>query len=218
MRLIRDSRGVFTLEASLVFPMLFYTVLILLFFCLYLYQSTLLGQAAAIAAERSAYTWDNSQRDDVTGAYVENKYDSLYWRLKDDGMLQIIFGWSGQNGSEQISLPSNEAFSGSLPQQKLARTGGKLPSSMQGAMRYDNQLLLRKVTVVLERIVPLRPLERWMGEAKQSARSDAYVVEPVEWIRTVNLARYYGAKFTGRAKGQRMDKQEAGNALKLFGK
>lgn len=219
MGLRRDSRGSFTLEASLVLPVIFFTVLVLLFFCLYMYQHALLGQAAATASERAAYAWDNSQRDDLTGAFAEGQHDSLYWRLTDDGMLRAIFGWSEGGGTARIALPLNAGNEvQALPITKLSRTGGRLPANIEGEIRYDNRLLLRKITVALERMVPLIPLERWMGDARQSGKADAYVVEPVEWIRTVELARYYGAKFKQpKAKGG-MNRQEAKNALKLFGK
>lgn len=219
MRLWQDRRGVFTLEASLVLPMIFYTLLILLFFCLYLYQQALLGQAAVAAAERTAYTWDNSHRDAMTGSYAEGKYDSLYWRLGDDGMLQAIFGWGGEDGAVKLGLPAGSGGEAeSLPLNKLSRTGAALPEGIHGEMRYDNRLLLRKVSVALDRLVPLAPLAGWINDVNQRVRAEAYVVEPVEWIRTVELARYYGEKFrSGEEKGG-MDKQEAQEALKLFGK
>lgn len=113
-RCLRDVRGSFTLEASLVLPVIFYAILVLLFFCLYLYQNALLGQAASAAAERSAYTWDNSYRNDLTGAFEEGHYDSLYWRLKDDGMLQSIFGWGEANGAVRLRLPAGAASADSL--------------------------------------------------------------------------------------------------------
>lgn len=219
MGLRRDSRGSFTLEASLVLPVIFFVVLVLLFFCLYMYQHTLLGQAAAAASERAAYVWDNSERNDLTGAFAQGKHDSLYWRLTDDGMLRSIFGWNEDGGAVRVTLPMNSnTETQGLPMTKLSRTGEKLPAGIQGELRYDNGLLLRKVTVALERLIPLAPLERWMGDARQSGKADAYIVEPVEWIRTVELARYYGAKFKkSEAKGG-MNQQEAGNALKLFAK
>ncbi|MDU4694959.1 MAG: pilus assembly protein [Paenibacillus sp.] len=218
MKLWRDQRGAFTIEASLVLPMIFYTVLILLFFCLYLYQHALLGQAAIVAAERTAYTWDNSHRD-ITGAFAEGQTDSLYWRLGDDGMLQAIFGWGGEDAAIKLGLPAGTDGAGtSLPLRKLTRTGVDLPEEIQGEIRYDNRLLLRKVRVALDRLVPLAPLEGWIDDVNQSGRAEAYVVEPVEWIRTVELARYYGEKFRNGAGKQGMDKQEAQEALKLFGK
>ncbi|MBW4838639.1 MAG: pilus assembly protein, partial [Paenibacillaceae bacterium] len=164
-------------------PMIFYTVLLLLFFCLYLYQHVLLGQAATVAAERTAYTWDNSHKNVLTGANAEGQYDSLYWRLGDDGMLQAIFDWNSEGGTAKLDLPGgNEEAGQSLPLQKLSRTGAGLPEGISGEMRYDNRLLLRKVSVALERLVPLAPLEGWIGDVNQSVRAEAYVVEPVEWI------------------------------------
>ncbi|MNJ76472.1 hypothetical protein D3C77_737580 [compost metagenome] len=84
-------------------------------------------------------------------------------------------------------------------------------------MLYDNKLLFRKVSVSLNRFVPLAPLEAFMGDVMQSGYSAAYVVEPVEWIRTVELVRYYGAKFKGKGK-DRIDQAEAGKALKIHAK
>ncbi|WP_410770021.1 TadE/TadG family type IV pilus assembly protein [Fontibacillus sp. BL9] len=217
IRLLRNREGSFTLEASLVFPVIFTTIFILLFFCLFLYQRVLLGQAAVVAAERSAYVWDNSKRESRTGAFAESQYDALYWRLTDDGMLQTIFGISKQSPSDVLPLPSDGIPEDPLPQYKLYRTGKDLPSGMTGTMKYENKLLLRKVEVSLSRLIPLAPLERVIGDLTQEGQGESYVVEPVEWIRTVELARYYGAKFKGNG-GEAMDKQEAGKALELFGK
>lgn len=214
-QLLRSQKGSFTLEASLVLPVILTTLLILMFFCMYLYQRAILGQVAAVAAERNAHVWDNSHRKPETGAFEEGSYDPLYWRLTDDGMLQTIFGFTGQNTKVLAALPANgENEEGSLPLRKLNRVGQNIPPEMQGGITYDNKLLLRKVVVTLHRFSPLAPLEKAVGDINQDASAEAYIVDPVEWIRSVNLAGYYGAKF----KGGGMDKQEAGKALALFGK
>ncbi|MEK5479210.1 pilus assembly protein [Paenibacillus sp. FSL R5-0407] len=218
IRVLRDREGSFTLEASLVLPIIFSTVIILLFFCLYLYQRVLLGQTAIVAAERSAFVWDNSRRDPYTGAFEANHYDPLYWRLSDDGMLQSIFGSSRQTPQVALRLPSTGVSEDSLPLYKLNRTGKAIPEVMNGMMEYDNKVLLRKVKVSLNRLVPLAPLERVIGDLAQEGQAESYVVDPVEWIRTVELARYYGAKFKGSDGAEPVDKQEAGKALELFGK
>ncbi len=218
IRLLRNREGSFTLEASLVLPVIFSTVIILMFFCMFLYQRTLLGQAAVVAAERSANVWDNSRRDPRTGAFAENHYDPLYWRLTDDGLLQSIFGISRQTDQVMIQLPTGDISEDSLPLYKLNRTGEAIPDVMNGTMEYDNKILLRKVNVSLNRLVPLLPLERVIGDLTQESQAESYVVDPVEWIRTVDLARYYGAKFKGGDGTDPMDKQEAGKALELFGK
>lgn len=218
IRVLRDREGSFTLEASLVLPIIFSTVIILLFFSLYLYQSVLLGQAAVVAAERSAFVWDNSRRDPYTGAFEVDHYDPLYWRLSDDGMLQSIFGIARQSPPASLRLPSAGVSRDSLPLNKLNRTGKAIPEGMDGTIEYDNKVLLRKVNVSLNRLVPLVPLERVIGDLAQTGRSESYVVDPVEWIRTVELARYYGAKFKGSDGAEPTDKLEAGKALEMFGK
>lgn len=217
IRLLRNRDGSFTLEASLVFPAIFVTLTVMLFFCLFLYQRAILDQAAVVAAERSAYVWDNSHRDPRTGSSPEGQYDSLYWRLSDDGMLKAIFGLSGSSSTAHIQLPSAADGKDSLPVLKLRRVGSAIPAGINGTMEYGNDILLRKVDVSLKRLVPLAPLERIIGDPTQAGRSVAYVVDPVEWIRTVDLARYYGAKFQGKG-GSKINKQEAGKALGLFGK
>lgn len=217
MNLFRNREGSFTLEASLVFPTIFTSILIMLFFCLYLYQNVLLGHMATVAAERSAYTWDNSHRSPRTGAFQIEERDSLYWRMSDDGMMQVLFGWGGQSSPSILQLPSGVNSDGPLPLQKLSHTGGEIPQGVNGVMRYDNKLLFRKITVSMNRLIPFSPLERVIDAVTQRGKSTSYIVEPVEWIRTVDLARYYGAKFKGSGKDH-VDKNEAGDALEMFGK
>ncbi|WP_110933732.1 TadE/TadG family type IV pilus assembly protein [Paenibacillus bouchesdurhonensis] len=217
MKLLRNKDGNFTIEASLVFPVIFFTILLLMFFCMYLYQNAVLGHTSAVAAERSAYTWDNSYRDPRTGAYEEGKQDSIYWRLNDDGMLQLLFGWLGGNSSVVLELPNGDESGIALPMKKLGNTGREIPAGMKGQMQYDNRLLSRKVSVSLNRYVPLSPLEAVIGDVMQSGYSAAYVVEPTEWIRTVELVRYYGAKFKGSGT-EHIHKDEAGKALELYAK
>ncbi|MNJ71644.1 hypothetical protein D3C77_682120 [compost metagenome] len=108
-------------------------------------------------------------------------------------------------------------MTGALPLKKLSQTGRELSPGMSGVMEYDNKLLLRKVSVSLEQLISMVPLERVIGDLTQSTQANAYVVDPVEWIRTVDLVRYYGVKFKG-SDGDKMDQTEAGEALKKFGK
>ena len=103
-RLIRDQKGSFILESSLVFPSIFVAILILLFFCLYLYQNAALGQVAAVAAERSAYSWDNSYRKPLTGAYETRitSYNVCYTKLlryRRDELMRG--GFESMNGLER---------------------------------------------------------------------------------------------------------------------
>ncbi|WHX50420.1 TadE/TadG family type IV pilus assembly protein [Paenibacillus woosongensis] len=217
MKLLRNKDGNFTIEASLVFPVIFFTLLLLLFFCMYLYHNAVLGHTAFAAAERSAYVWDNSYREPKTGAYEDDQHDSLYWRIHDDGMLQLLFGSFGGNSLAVLELPGSTESSGNLPLKKLGNIGRKIPAGMEGQMKYDNRLLFRKVSVTLHRNIPLAPLETVIGDVRQAGHSASYIVEPVEWIRTVELVRYYGARFKGTGK-EHVGQADAGKALKLYAK
>lgn len=204
------------MEASLVLPIVLMVTVLLLFLCLYIYQKSMLVQASAAASERTAYSWDNSHKFAATGSVEQGQYDSLYWRLTDDHVLGTLFGLAGGDSTRSITLPQGEAEGGKLPELKMSKGGTAVPASMAGEMRYSNQLLIRKVTTSLNEQVSLTPLSRILddgGQIKVSAQS--IVVDPVEFIRTVDLMRYYGSKFQGGRNGT--DKAAAGEVLQKFG-
>lgn len=111
------------MEASLVFPILLLVIFVMLFFCLYIYQKSILVQVASTASERAAYSWDNSFKDPRTGAFAQGQRDSLYWRLKDDVMLGALFGWTGANNQENVQVPGGNGEARyllkSCPMQKI---------------------------------------------------------------------------------------------------
>ncbi|MNF05661.1 hypothetical protein D3C80_2054430 [compost metagenome] len=53
--------------------------------------------------------------------------------------------------------------------------------------------------------------------AEPEVQAQSVVTDPVEFIRTVDLMRYYGAKFKGKGQdsgsGTSMEKQDAGKML-----
>src|SRR5699024_10636562 len=90
-RFRKNEKGMFTLEASLIFPIIFVVTISLILFSLVFYQKVVVYQKANMIAERTAYTWDNSQKDFNTGSFAENQYssmdagDGLYWRTNTIG-------------------------------------------------------------------------------------------------------------------------------------
>ena len=204
------------MEASLVLPIVLMVTVLLLFLCLYIYQQSMLVQASAAASERTAYSWDNSHKFAATGSVEQGQYDSLYWRLMDDNVVGTLFGLAGEDSTRSITLPQGEAQGGKLPELKMSKGGTAVPASMAGEMRYTNQLLIRKVTTSLNEQVSLTPLSRVLDDGGQiKVNSQSIVVDPVEFIRTVDLMRYYGSKFQGGRNGT--DKAAAGEVLQKFG-
>ncbi|MGV2786922.1 pilus assembly protein, partial [Clostridium perfringens] len=104
----KDESGSFTVEASLVLPIVLMVTVLLLFLCLYIYQQSMLVQASAAASERTAFSWDNSHKIAATGSVEQGQYDSLYWRLTDDHVLGTLFGLAGGAGTKAIQLPHGE--------------------------------------------------------------------------------------------------------------
>lgn len=199
MNRLKDDRGSFTIEASLLLPIVMFITMLLLFFCLYSYQQSMLLQVASASTERAAYNWDNSHKV-VPGSFVNGEYDSLYWRIGEDALLSSLFGGEGGSGSVTIDLPGGASDVKGLPATKLANASSMIPDNMPGEMNYTYNLTGRKVSTELKRMLNLPVLDEVLSdEAQPIVRTQSIVTEPVEFIRTVDLMRYYGAKFKGRS-------------------
>lgn len=215
-RLWKNNEGNFTIEASFVLPIVLLVTALLLFLCLYVYQRSFLVQASSAASERSAFIWDNSHRDAVTGEMAEGQYDSLYWRLTEDQLLTSLFNLGSRAPVRTISIPGGTQ-SGELTDVKMAKGAALVPNGMAGEMKFDNKVLLRKVSTELTWPISISPLDKVMsGGTDLEIHSNAYIVDPVEFIRTVELMRYYGSKFKGLGVGH-TDSGAASEVLKMYG-
>ncbi|MGQ8871018.1 TadE/TadG family type IV pilus assembly protein [Paenibacillus sp. TSA_86.1] len=214
---LEKEEGSFTVEASLVFPIILFILVLLLFFTMYMYQKTFLNQHAYAASERAAYSWDNSSKQSLTGEYTAGDYDHLYWRLTDDRLLGALFGWAGADNEISVTVPGGE--DGNLSEKKLIQASNHMPSAMKGTMMYQNTLIQRKVITRLEQVISL-PLPSFLFNSGNGVftQGSSAVVEPVEFIRTVDLARYYGAKFKGKGGKGAASAAEAGQVVQYFGK
>lgn len=215
-RLWKNNEGNFTIEASLVLPIVLLVTALLLFLCLYIYQNSFLVQASSAASERSAFIWDNSHKEALSGEAAEGLHDPLYWRLTDDQLLSSLFGLGSGGAVKTIPIPSG-VQSSELPDMKMIKGAGAVPDGMQGEMIYDNKVLLRKVSTGLSWPLSISPLDKVMSrEADLQVKSQSFVVDPVEFIRTVELMRYYGSKFKG-TRGGRTDPGMASEVLQKYG-
>jgi hypothetical protein len=139
---------------------------------------------AALAADRIAYNWGNSNKDLVTGAFDIHQNDGLYYRVNNDSLTQ----------SSSVSIPyltSPAAMTG--PVSKLQKAAIHFPKGINGILTFKNHLIERKVEAQLSRLItPLPFLELWFGKSKAfSVRSIASVTEPVEFIRNTDLMVTY---------------------------
>lgn len=86
----KDDKGSFTIEASLIFPMLLIITLSLIFFSLVIYYKSVLQYDANRIADQVAFSWNNSSKDLQTGefnTYTTDLNDGLYWRLTGNNFL-----------------------------------------------------------------------------------------------------------------------------------
>jgi hypothetical protein len=173
----------------MIFPMILLCTVTLLFVGMYAYQKVVVQQIARTAAERIAFTWDNSHKDLVTGNYNPSETDGLYWRLTQDSVSDL-FGMLTGSGTSEVAIPSGIA-SGHV-ERKLAKSSALLPQGVTGTARYSNYLFDHQVEVRLKKpfLMP-SVLSKWLDANQTGSGAVSHVVEPVELIRLTDITRSY---------------------------
>ncbi|MBH5317471.1 hypothetical protein I6N90_06535 [Paenibacillus sp. GSMTC-2017] len=217
----REERGSFTIESVIVFPMLLGLVLLFILFGMYLYQNVIVLYSSNVTAERAAFGWDNSHREPKSGMLLKSEYDGLYRRMGSDGMLASLFGMTGSTEETSLKLPNSSEGgqandSQSLTNKKMMQAASwmsVLDGAYSGQMVYTGSGLKRFVEVRMEKPIDLLTWEKsWMKE-DPAATSMGHIVDPVEFIRSVDLVRYYTAKFINSPVGKTTAKDRANQAL-----
>src|SRR5690606_21257878 len=131
-RLRKENEGSFTLEASIIFPILLIIVLLFVFFSLVIYEKVTLQYKANQIASRMAQTWGSSTMDIATGEMDESDYvtkndDGLYWRITNNNFF-------GQFG---IAVEDSGAVS-----RKKNRVG-----EYAGNVTFENGVLVQEIVV-----------------------------------------------------------------------
>ncbi|OPH47240.1 hypothetical protein BC351_12110 [Paenibacillus ferrarius] len=199
--LATSEQGSFTLEASLVFPVILMCTVTLLFLGMYVYQRVFVQQMARSTAERLAFTWDNSHKDIVTGNFNPSKSDGLYWRLTQDN-ISDLFGMLTGSGSSQIQLPALAA-NGQV-ERKLAKASVLLPQGITGTAKFVNYVLDRQIEVKLNKSYIIPPfVDKWLHVNKTSATGISHIVDPIELIRLTDITRTYFQTIKGRISPQK---------------
>lgn len=219
---LKGDQGSFTIEASLLLPIVMCITMLLLFFSLYSYQKSMLLQVASMTTERTAYVWDNSHKQ-KSGYYASGEHDSLYWRIGEDALLASLFGGEAGKGDVMIDLPGAASEKDSLPAQKLSQSSVMIPGNMPGSMNYAYSLTGRRVSAELNRLLRLPVLDEVLSDqASPTVTAQSMIVEPVEFIRTVDLMRYFGAKFSRGTEGSGntvyMEKKDASEMMTKLNK
>lgn len=165
--------------------------------------------AAARAAEAAVFLWDNSKRG-VSGLPPAGEDDGLYWRLAEDsllhGLLSSVQTSNEDSASALVSLPVRGKEAGSLAESKLSKSAHRLSPQLRGQLTYHRETLSRRAEAALKLPFSLPGSDGNLAQVKASAA----VIDPVEFIRSVDLVRYYTAKFQA---SREINAASAGKAL-----
>ncbi|MEO3944581.1 hypothetical protein [Gorillibacterium sp. CAU 1737] len=190
---LHRQEGSFTLEATMVFPLVLLISFLVLFISLFLWRTAQLELRAETAAERAAYNWDNSYRDPVSGAFAVSNRDGLYWRTSLTE-LSSLFRISGRSSST-LNVPASGTESLSLSQSKLINQIDIVPPDSQGTFLYKNSLLERSVQVDLDRKSGIpRLFARLIPEQSAAGIAESYITEPAEFLRNLDLLTDYAGR------------------------
>jgi uncharacterized protein (UPF0333 family) len=197
----KNHRGSFTIEASLIFPVIFLITVAMLFFSIFIYQKVTLYSLASETAEKAAFVWDNSYRDINTGEYENGQKDPLYWRTLNDNMTDLVAVMlEEERASVEIDQNGNVVLSdnNSLSNLKLKNAAGLIPRGISGKISYQNLLVERTIEVELETVFKNPILGIFFKKEIISAKATAKVTEPTQFIRNVDFIFIYAQELKHR--------------------
>ncbi|MFA1819792.1 TadE/TadG family type IV pilus assembly protein [Virgibacillus oceani] len=186
---LKEERGSFTFEATLVFPGFLLFVLAGVFFCIVVFQMGTAHYVAQNAASHVAYSWNNSNKDLETGEFDNQSYtgleggDGLYWRIFDNNIL-------GMFGLEGVFAPEE---GGGLVTEKKMLAQNKFSNPIDVTVEYSNYIIYGEVEVTAESELYMPTFLKNMLDSSNNslaATSNRVVTETPELIRTFNFANY----------------------------
>ncbi|MFC5701904.1 hypothetical protein ACFPVX_11450 [Cohnella faecalis] len=204
-RLWKSESGSFSIESTLVFPIILTVMLLVVVFAAWTADRAIVYFRASAAAERIAFNWSNSSKAFATGAYPDGRYDGLYRRLFEDAALARLFGIAaGNDGETTVAFPANvPSDDEDLSRRKLREGSRDLGIGMRGELRYRNDLLWGLIVAEAGGLSLYAPIAKFRGkDADASSAARAVSVEPAESVRSFDLIRYYAAKIRSSKEGE----------------
>jgi uncharacterized protein (UPF0333 family) len=197
----KNHRGSFTIEASLIFPVIFLITVAILFFSIFIYQKVTLHFLATETAEKIAFVWDNSYRDINTGEFEIGQKDPLYWRTFNDNKADLLdMMMEKERASMEIDQNGNVVLSDNnkLNNLKLEKAAELIPRGISGKISYQNLLVERTIQVELETTFSNPILSLFYKNEIISAKATAKVAEPTQFIRNVDFILIYAQEIKHR--------------------
>lgn len=182
MAFLKRDEGSFTIEASMIFPMLLIITMSFIFFSLVIYYKSVLQFDANRIADQVAYSWNNSSKNVKTGefnTYTTSLEDGLYWRL------------TGNNFLQQFGLPSIGSSS-LVDKKRRPELINEIPGPISGEVQFSNGIFGSRITVTLQQPLYLPSfVKNLFGINIMEAKATRSITEPVEFIRNIDFVIYF---------------------------
>lgn len=195
-RLWFNTEGSYTLEATLIMPIVFLCTIGLLLFSYLIYDNSMLGIEAQETAERGAYVWSDSSKDPVTGAFSYEQLDGIYGSMMLESLGAISSLWSGAPQAA-VSTDGEDNRGPASSRNKLNRLLGLVPAGTDALVEYRSRLLQGEITARLTKPAYRFGLPDWLIPNGRVPRAEAssFTADPVGFVRNVDLLAFYLGKW-----------------------
>ncbi|WP_010243525.1 TadE/TadG family type IV pilus assembly protein [Acetivibrio cellulolyticus] len=200
---LRTNKGSMTVEASLIFPLIFLIIIGLIYITIFLYEQAYVKSLADRAAERGAAIWKNPKSDMYIGLVKLEDFEENdpYWRLDDDnkGPKEDKIETYIENSLKKYSILYNRDAKGYM-------NGADITVRAE----VKNYVVYKKLSVIVKKKFDL-PIGNALSifgidnTVEISAKSEALINEPAEFIRSTDFAIDVG-KRVDDATGNRFEK------------
>lgn len=185
-----SNRGSMTIEASILFSLIFFCIIALIYAGLLLYQQAYLQSLVDRTAQMGALSWNSPKRDMYIGRITESDLNNkdLYWRIVDSS--------KGDKEKKIINFISSHIGTFGLLRAK----------SQDMTARVDNCAIYNKLNVKATQTyyLPVGKLLRIFGLDETfaiSAEGEAIIQEPAEFVRNTDFILDTGKKLDRKTGG-----------------
>ncbi len=175
----KSCKGSVTVEASIIFPVVFFCTMALIYMGILLYQHMVVQAAADSAVLMGAAAWDNPHKALETGSVSLKDLGSggLYWRLVDFD--------KEKKQSKLAGFLLDKVDSTKKGNTSILKGDAQVVAGMEDYIAYKKL----KVTITCSYGIPMGGLLKIFGFGNRytvKAESTAVINEPVEFIRNTD--------------------------------
>jgi len=192
---LKTKKGSTTVEAALIFPVIFLSIITLIYVSIFLYEKAYVKSLADRAAERGAAIWKNPESDMyISLVKLEHfKDNDPYWKLYDS--------------KEKLKKKKIESYIGnSLNKYSILQSRDKDAPMNTTDIEYNvevkNYIVYKKLSVTVKKNfkLPIGNMLSIFGIENTvviQAKSEALINDPADFIRNTDFAIDMGKRIDG---------------------